>query len=115
MQRAQIARKDIEVQQRAAQLEAENEIASAAEALNKSFETAEARKQALSQAEEGYQRALTRLENGVGSQIEVTDAEVQVRQAEVNYAQMVFEYLSAKAQYDLATGQVPFVDTGETE
>lgn len=115
VQRAQIARKDIEVQQRAAKLNAENEIASAEETLNKAFETAEARKQALKQAEEGYQRALRRLENGIGSQIEVTDAEVQVRQAEVNYALMVFEYLSAKAQYDLATGHVPFVDTMELE
>jgi outer membrane protein TolC len=115
VQRARIARKDIEEQIRAAELSAENEVASAAEELNKSFETAEARKQALEQAEQGYERALARLENGIGSQIEVTDAEVQVRQAEVNYALMVFEYLSAKAQYDLATGQVPFVDTMEME
>lgn len=111
LQRAKIARKDIEEQQRAAKLSAKNEIASASEDLNKVFETASARKQALSQAEEGYQRAMKRLENGIGSQLEVTEAEVQVRQAEVNYALMVFEYLSAKAQYDLATGQVPFVDT----
>lgn len=110
VQRARISRKDIEEQIRAAELSAENEIASAAEALNKVFETAEARKQALSQAKEGYERSLKRLENGVGSQIEATDAEVQVRQAEVNYALMVYEYLSTKAQYDLATGQVPFVD-----
>lgn len=115
VQRAQIARKDIEVQQRAAKIAAENEIASAAETLNKAFETAEARKQALVQAEEGYDRALKRLENGIGSQIEVTDAEVQVRQAEVNYALMVFEYLSAKAQYDLATGRVPYVDMETVE
>lgn len=115
VQRAQIARKDIEIQQRAAKLEAENEIASAAEDLNKAFETAEARKKALVQAEEGYERALRRLETGVGSQLEVTEAELQVRQAEVNYALMVFEYLSAKAQYDLATGKVPFVDTIENE
>jgi outer membrane protein TolC len=115
VQRAQIARKDIEEQIRGAELAAENEIASAAEELNKAFETAEARKQALSQAEQGYERSLKRLENGIGSQIEVTDAEVQVRQAEVNYALMVFQYLSAKAQYDLATGQVPFVDTLEMD
>ncbi|MAL18380.1 MAG: hypothetical protein CL670_02885 [Balneola sp.] len=115
VQRSQIARKDIEEQIRGAELAAENEIASAAEELNKAFETAEARKQALSQAEQGYQRSLKRLENGIGSQIEVTDAEVQVRQAEVNYALMVFQYLSAKAQYDLATGQVPYVDTIEMD
>lgn len=111
VQRAKISRKDIEEQIRGAKLSAQSEIQSTSEDLNKAFETAEARKQALSQAEEGYQRALRRLENGIGSQIEVTEAEVQVRQAEVNYALMVFEYLNAKAQYDLATGQVPYVDT----
>jgi len=115
VQRAQIARKDIEEQIRAAELSAENEVASAAEGLNKSFETAEARKKALEQAEEGYERAMKRLENGIGSQLEVTDADIQVRQAEVNYALMVFEYLSGKAQYDLATGKVPFVDTDVNE
>lgn len=115
LQRAQIARKDIEEQIRAAELSAENEVSSAAEDLNKSFETAEARKKALEQAEEGYERALKRLENGIGSQLEVTDAEIQVRQAEVNYVLMVFEYLSGKAQYDLATGKVPFVDTDVNE
>ena len=51
------------------------------------------------------------MENGLGSQLELTDAEVQVRQAEVNYALMVYQYLTAKAEYDLATGKVPFVDT----
>ncbi|MEX1161156.1 MAG: TolC family protein [Balneolaceae bacterium] len=111
VQRAQIERKDLEEQKRLTTLTAENEIESAAEDLNKAFETAEARKQALSQAQQGYQRALRRLETGLGSQIEVTDAEVQVRESEINYALMVYEYLSAKAQYDLATGKVPFVDT----
>lgn len=115
VQRAQIGRKDVEEQKRAAKLTAQNEIASAAEELNKVFETAEARNQALAQAEEGYQRSRKRLENGIGSQLEVTEAEVQVRQAEVNYALMVFEYLSAKAEYDLATGRVPFVDTENLE
>lgn len=111
VQRAKIERKDIEEQQRLAKLSAQNEIESAEEDLNKAFETAEARKQALSQAREGYQRALRRLETGLGSQFEVTDAEVQVREAENNYTRMVFEYLSSKAEYDLATGKVPFVDT----
>lgn len=110
VQRANISRKDLEEQKRALALNAENEIAAAEESLNKAFETAEARKQALATAQNGYERALKRLENGIGSQTEVNDAELQVRQAEVNYAFMVFEYLSAKAQYDLATGRVPFVD-----
>ncbi|GAB5410219.1 MAG: TolC family protein [Balneolaceae bacterium] len=111
VQRVLIQKKDLEEQKRGTLLMAQNEVASASEDLNRAFETAEARKIALQQATEGYERAQKRLENGLGSQIEVTDAEVQVRQAEVNYALMVFQYLTAKAQYDLATGKVPFVDT----
>lgn len=115
VQRAKIERKDIEEQKREAELNAQNEISSAIETLNKAFDTAEARKSAVKQAQEGYSRALKRYESGLGSQIEVSDAEVQVRQAEVNYAMLVFEYLSAKAQYDLAIGKVPFVDTQNAE
>ena len=111
VQRVAIQRKDLEQQKRAVMLGAENEIASASEDLNRAFETSEARKTALKQANEGYARAKKRLENGLGSQLELTDAEVQVRQAEVNYALMVYQYLTAKAQYDLAVGSVPFVDT----
>ena len=111
LDRAKIQYKDIDEQKRMAILMAQNEVASAEEELNKIFETASARKQALAQANTGYDRAKKRLESGLGSQLELTEAEIQVREAEVNYAIMVFNYLTAKANYDLATGMVPFVDT----
>lgn len=115
VQRVLIERRDLEEQVRAAELNAQNEVEAASEAINMAFETATARKIALEQAKEGYQRAQMRYKNGLGSQLEVTEAEVQVRQAEVNYATMVYNYLTAKAQYDLATGNVPFVDTQITK
>ncbi len=115
VQRVLVEKKDLNEQYRAATLNAQNEVASASEDLSMAYETANARKVALEQAQEGYERAKLRFENGLGSQIEVTEAEVQVRQAEVNYAVMVFNYLTAKAQYDLATGIVPFVDTEITK
>ncbi len=107
---AQIEKKDLEEQKRAAVRSAKNEIQSAKESLNQAIETAPVRKQALDLAREGYQRAQARLENGLGSQLDVTNAELQLREAEANYARMVFNYLSAKAQYDQAIGMVPFVD-----
>ncbi len=109
--RAKIQRKDLEEQKKAIFLAANNEVASASEKVNETFETSNARKAAVSLAKDGYERAKRRFENGLGSQLELTEAEIQVREAEVNYAIMVFNYLSAKAQYDLATGMVPFVDT----
>lgn len=108
---ARIEKKDLEEQRRHTLLAAENEIESARENLDQSIETATAREKALEQASEGYRRARVRLENGLGSQLDVTNAEQQLREAEVNYAQMVYDYLSAKANYDQAVGRVPFVDT----
>jgi outer membrane protein TolC len=107
---AQIEKKDLEEQKRAAVRSAKNEIQSARESLDQAIETAPAREEALEMAREGYERAKARLENGLGSQLDVTNAELQLRQAEANYAQMVSNYLSAKAQYDQAVGIVPFVD-----
>jgi outer membrane protein TolC len=108
---AQIEKKDLEEQKRTAIRSAKNEIQSAKESLNQAIETAPAREQAVELAREGYERAKARLENGLGSQLDVTNAELQLREAEANYAQMVFNYLSAKAQYDQAIGMVPFVDS----
>lgn len=115
LQIAKIEQKDIELQQEFALRSAKNEIQSAREDLNQAIETAPAREKALRQAREGYNRAKARLSNGIGSQIDVTEAEFQLRQAEVNYAQMVYNYLSAKARYDLAVGMVPFVDKSAPE
>ena len=47
---------------------------------------------------------------GIGTQLELTDAEVALRQSEFNYAQAVYDYLVARAQLDQATGRVPLVD-----
>lgn len=107
---AQIEKKDLEEQKRHAVRFAKNEIQSAREGLDEAIETAPAREEALELAQEGYDRARVRLENGLGSQLDVTNAELQLREAEANYAQMVFNYLSAKAEYDQAVGLVPFVD-----
>lgn len=115
LQIAKIEQKDIELQQEFAIRSAKNEIQSARESLNEAIETAPAREKALSQARQGYERAKARLNNGIGSQIDVTEAEFQLRQAEVNYAQMVYNYLSAKARYDQAIGMVPFVDKSTPE
>lgn len=110
LDRVKIQYKDLEEQKRQTELVANNELVSTREELNRIYETAPAREQALDQANEGYERAKKRFENGLGSQLEVTEAEIQVREAEVNYALMVFNYLTAKAQYDLAAGQVPYTD-----
>jgi outer membrane protein TolC len=49
----------------------------------------------------------------VAGRLQVTDAELALRQSEFNYAQAVYDYLSAQAKLDLAIGRVPLVDDGD--
>lgn len=110
IQQAQIEQKDLQLQEHQAKREAESELVSAEEDIRKAFQVEAARKRALEQAEVGYDRAVKRYQNGLGSQQEVNDAELQLREAEAGYAQTVFNYLSAKAQYDQALGKVPYIE-----
>lgn len=107
--RSQIQLRDLRLQERQARRDARKEIISARQNIENAMQTAQARTRALEQAREGYERARQRYESGLGTQQEVTDAELQLREAETGYAQMVYSYLAAKAQYDQAIGRVPFV------
>lgn len=62
---------------------------------------------AVEQAERGYQIAAAQFREGVGSRLELTDAEIALRQSEFNYAEAVHDYLSARARLDELTGEVP--------
>lgn len=110
IQRSIIEKKRIEEQRRDAVQNAVNQVATAQENIKRLYDLAPSLKEGVDLAERGYQRSLTRFNNGVGSQLEVTNAEVQLRQSRLNYATLVFNYLTAKAQYDQAIGMVPFID-----
>ena len=69
---------------------------------------------AVTQAQRGFEIASAQYREGLGSQLELTDAEVALRQSEFNYAQAVYDYLLARAELDQATGQVPIVDVDVT-
>lgn len=112
---AQIERKDLQVQQWAAEKTALNEYQTSLDRLRNLEETANARRRAVNQAQRGYEIAVNRYENGVGSQLEVTEAELQVREAELNYALSVADYLNTKADFDMAIGMVPMIDETEYE
>src|SRR5690554_1786354 len=109
IQMTKIQIKDLELQEHQAEQTATKEILTSQEAIKEAYQTSSARMKALELAKKGYERALIRFKNGLSSQQEINDADLQLRQAEVNYSQMVFSYLTSKAQYDQAIGQVPFV------
>ena len=62
---------------------------------------------AVGQARRGFEIASAQYREGLGSQLELTDAEVALRQSEYNYAQAVFDYLSTRARVDGLVGAVP--------
>lgn len=110
VQKAILERKNIELQQDQAKQMANAQILELREAFDKIQKTADARTKALEQAKRGYQIAFSRFEQGLGTQLDVDEANEQMQAAETNFAAMVLEYLQVKAQYDQAIGQVPFVD-----
>ena len=73
---------------------------------------ASAQRLAVAQASRGFEIAAARYREGTGSRFEQTDAEVALRRSEFNYARAVYDYLSARARLDLASGRVPLVDVG---
>ncbi len=59
---------------------------------------------AISQAERGFEIAKSRYSNGLGTQLEVNDAELALTQSKVNYFQAVYDYNSAVAELEQLLG-----------
>jgi outer membrane protein len=89
---------------------AESQIRTVMESVEEAYLRAVGQSLAVRQAQRGFEIASAQYAEGLSSQLELTDSEVALRQSEFNYAQAVFDYLLARAQFDEATGQVPLVD-----
>lgn len=104
------ALRQAETQTRLAEDQARIQVRNLVEQADEALLRARGQKLAVDQAQRGYEIASAQYREGLGSQLELTDAEVALRQSEFNYAQAVFDYLVARAQLDQATGSVPMVD-----
>jgi outer membrane protein TolC len=89
---------------------AASQVRTLVEAADEALERARGQRLAVTQAGRGFDIASAQYREGLGSQLELTDAEVALRQSEFNYAQAVYDFLVARAQLDQATGRVPLVD-----
>ncbi len=67
---------------------------------------------AVELARRGYEIASAQYREGLGGQLELTDAEVALRQSEFNYAEAVFDYLSSRARLDELVGDLPIPARG---
>jgi outer membrane protein TolC len=61
--------------------------------------------QTIGVAERSYNISLLRFKEGIGSRLELTDAELQLNKAKTNYLQAVYDYLVAGVQLEKALGR----------
>ncbi|MFQ5702394.1 MAG: TolC family protein [Gemmatimonadales bacterium] len=87
--------------------QAANELHTLLDNLTEAYERSRSQRLAVAQAQRGFEIASAEYRAGVGSQLQITDAEVALRESEFNYAQAVYDYLVARARLDAAAGTVP--------
>ena len=97
---------------RVARSRADNEVETVWDQMQEARARADAQRRAVQQAQRGFEIASAQYREGLGSQLELTDSEVALRQSEFNYAQAAYDFLVAQANFDLAVGSVPMVDSG---
>jgi outer membrane protein TolC len=73
--------------------------------LKSGWELVRATKKALESARENFRLAQGRYQVGVGSIIEVTDAQVQLSRTELRYVQALYDYKVSEARLDKAVGK----------
>ncbi len=101
-----------EAMSRVARARADSEVETIWDQMLEARARADAQRMAVQQAHRGFDIASAQYREGLGSQLELTDAEVALRQSEFNYAQAAYDFLVAQANLDLAVGSVPMVDSG---
>lgn len=106
----QIGVRQFEAQLADARLRAANDVRTRADQVSESLARAEAQRTAVGEATRGFEIASSLYREGTGSRLEVIDAELALRQSELNYAQAVYDYLVARARLDFAVGSVPEVE-----
>jgi outer membrane protein len=105
--RAALAQTD--AQERLIVAQVESQVQTLVDQVEEARLRAEAQQVATEQARRGYGIASAQFREGLGTRLELTDAEVALRQSEFNYAQAVHDYLTARTQLDQAVGEVPEV------
>ncbi len=107
MQQARAAVRQHDARLEFSEANAAHEIRTLLDALDEARQRVVSQGRAVDQARRGFEIASAEYRAGMGSQLQITDAEVALRQSEFNYAQAVFDYLTARASLDAAAGTAP--------
>ena len=108
----QSALRQAQIRTRMARDQAAVQVRDLEAALAEAAQRQKAQGLAVAQARRGFEIASARFREGLGSQLEVTDAEVALRRSEFNMARAAHDRLARRAQLDLAVGRVSPVDGG---
>lgn len=73
--------------------------------LKSALETIDSAKKAVASAEESYKVSASRYNSGVGTNLEVLDAQVALTQTKINYLQSLFDLGTAKARLNKIVGK----------
>ena len=73
--------------------------------MNAAKEQLVVNKEAIAQAERGYEIAKVRYNTGSGTILELNDSELALTQSRLNYQQALYDYLSAQANYEKVMGR----------
>jgi len=73
--------------------------------LQESQQRIDVQSRTIRTAERSYEITLLRFREGIGSQLELADAELQLNKAKTNYLKAIYDYLVARIQYDKALGR----------
>lgn len=105
IEQAKISR--LQVMTRYADLKANirSEIEVRLSAFNDARKRIEVQSKTIAVAERSYRISQLRFREGIGSRLELTDAELQLNKAKTNYLQAVYDYLMASVLLDRALGR----------
>ncbi len=73
--------------------------------MNEAKQRVQGQEKNIEQAKKAVGIAETRFKSGVGTQLELLDAQVAMTLAQTNYAQAIYDYLVAKAEWEYAIGR----------
>jgi outer membrane protein TolC len=107
MEQARATKRQDEARLERAESEATSQVRTLYEAVVEARQRAESQRAAVRSAQRGFEIASAEYRAGLGSQLQITDAEVALRETEFNYARAVYDFLVARSQLDLALGTVP--------
>ncbi|CAN5755109.1 TolC family protein [soil metagenome] len=96
----------VRTQQELVRDQVENQVRTALEQVFEARQRVDAQSFGVQQARRGYAIASAQFREGISSALELTDAEVALRQSEFNYAEAIYDYLVARARLDQAMGNI---------